>query len=1020
MILNKYSQENINSMRDQNIKINQAYEKNESIIHASQIQCDASNYVQNGTELQILENFGQSYQNSQQLIPMTSKIRMNSQNSLSLQNADLNVSDFKVKNKDENSKKKNCQVSPSIQTIDLNNRAYQETKKNLNFQQSKQLHNKGSYHANLQQAALNIDLKMLQRIKKQIFYFHQLFTNSGRRVFFEQKSIRKHIKDKSDIYEDKSNKLVHLFYKIREYLQGIQSLMKIFSFLPLINPDGIFHFFVSFFFCFYNTMFFITFTLFEVFQAPQNICFVYEFITTIIWILEIIIKLNTSIYVNRLSITTNRKLVLINYIKKRFLFDVIPLLLITVIIPIYQEQKYVFLKIFVILKYKNIFVDFDQIQKYFVMTFQKYYIIQLVNLVVKLFLIGHIIACFYYIIGTIELEYLGEEKTWYGDSRADQIWWKLYLKALYWALTLMTTGSSEADTPLQQFYISFIMLSIFLIFAYLLNVIGVILEELDTKDLNKRKDLNIINEFMRQKKISNNLQKKVNNDIEYYYENNLKKFEEDTGQVLSKLSKQLNDQLQEEYKKQILSHIPILNNNFSQEALTGIHHSFEEAFYFPNQMVHIQRSDISSDNSLIFIVQGKLEITKSRDQFQEEKQTKIFSLKKNGVVGAYHFFTGLNRDYNIKSLDFTKIIKIKRESFINSLSKFEKDFQIFCQIKDHLINDANFQDINYACLYCNQKTHLETQCPFIFYNKQHCSLRQIFTKSKNQERKKVNRRFLTMNSRSNNAHIRDSLIAFIQDCSFVQEKEDQQEIENQCSCNFSLESSLNLAQNEKNQIHINEMQEGEDLNKIQSIAMDLINEEEQKNKRSQKEIIKKKLKSSIFFKRETTKMNELNRSPQIMRVNELQQYFAETQKQSQNALNASNCNEKASGESQRLPNIQIIPNKVVMQNSQDIYEEYDNGSFFETEKKNDMRRFKSNEKQVKNENINELKIQLAGKVLNLKQNKILEPAEENFQWYLDKQQDYKYYYPNGNLKQALNKHFKYVKQKLKKLLKKKK
>ncbi|EAR98647.2 cation channel family protein (macronuclear) [Tetrahymena thermophila SB210] len=1023
MNLNKYSSETTNSILDQNIKTKQANEKNQSIIHASQIQCDASNYVQNGTELQILENCGQIYQNSQRHIQMTSKIRMISQNSLNLQNLNENFSDLKVKNQDNNSsslKRRNAKVSSSMHSIHLNNRAYQETKKNSNFQQNKQLHNKGSYHANSTSGALNLDLKLLQRIKKQIFYFHQLFTNSGRRAFFELKSIRKHIKDKSDIYEDKSNKFVHLFYKIREYLLVIQSLTKIFSFVPLINPDGIFHFFVSFFFCFYNTMFFIIYTLFGVFQAPQNICSVYEVITAIIWMLEIIIKLNTSIYVNRLNITSNRKLILVNYIKKRFLFDVIPLLLITAIIQNQQEEKYVFLKIFVLLKYKNIFVDFDQIQKYFVMTFQRYYIIQLVNLVVKLFLIGHIIACFYYIIGTIELEYLGEEKTWYGDSRADQIWWKLYLKALYWALTLMTTGSSEADTPLQHFYISFIMLSIFLIFAYLLNVIGVILEELDTKDLNKRKDLNIINEFMRQKKISNNLQKKVNNDIEYYYENNQKKFEEDTGQVLSKISKQLNDQLQEEYNKQILSHIPILKNNFSQEALAGIHHSFEETFYFPNQMVHLQQNDVSQDNSLIFIVQGKLEITKSRDQFQEEKQTKIFSSKKNGVVGAYHFFTGLNRDYNIKSLDFTKIIKIKRESFINSLSKFEKDFQIFCQIKDHLINDANFQDINYTCLFCNQKTHLETQCPFVFFNKQHCSLKQIFTKSKNQERKKVNRRFLTMNSRSNNAHIRDSLIAFIQDCSFEQEQEDQQDIENLCTYNFSLESSLNLAQNENNQIYANEMQEGEDINKIQSITFDQINEEEQKNKRSQKEMNKKKLKSSIFFKRETTKMDQLNSSPQIMSMNGRQKYFAETQKQSQNALNALNCSEKTNGESQRIPNIQVTPKKVVIQNSQFIYDEDDNGSLFETEKKNDMRRSKKNETQVKNENGNELKFQLTGKLINFKSNKILEPAEENFQWYLDKQQDYKYYYPNGNLKQALNKHFKYVKQKLKKLLKKSK
>ncbi|EWS73647.1 cation channel family protein (macronuclear) [Tetrahymena thermophila SB210] len=1026
MILNKSSNDTSNSNGDQNVKLKLVNDKNESEIHASQIQCDASNYIQNGTELQILDNCAQAnYNNSQRHIPLTSKVRIISQNSIYIQNANENFNELKIKQQDNSSSfKKRSDQMVSLQTLNVCNRVQQEGNKNSIFLQSKHQINNGSYRVNQSQISFQINLKLLQKIKKQILYFNQLFTDNGRKFYFEKKSIRKHIKDKSDIYEDKSNKFVYLLYKINEYLQVIQSLMKIFSYVPLINPDGIIHFFISFFFCFYNTMFFILYTLFGIFKVPQDICSFYNHITAFVWFLEILIKLNTSIYINKLSVTNNRKLIFTRYIKKRFLFDAVPLFLITAIIPIRQEESQVFLKLLVLIKFKNIFEDIDYIQKYFVMTFQNYYIIQLANLIVKLFLIGHIIACFYYIIGTIELEYLGEPSTWYGESSDDQAWWKLYQKAIFWALTLMTTGSNEAETALQQFYVSFIMMLIYIIFAYILNVIGIILEELDTKDLNKRKDLNIINEYMRQKKISNNLQKKVNNDIEYYYENNLKKFEEDTEQVLTKISKELNEQLQEEYNQQILSHIPIIKNNFSQEALAELHLSFEEAFYFPNQMVHLQYNDISQDNSLIFIVQGKLEITKSRDQFQEEKQTKLFSVKKNGIVGAYHFFTGLNRDYNIKSLDFTKIIKIKRESFINSLSKFDKDFQIFCQIKDRLINDANFQDINYSCLYCNQKTHQETQCPFVFFNKQHCSLKQIFTKSKDQDRKKVNRRFLTINSKSNNINIRDSLRAFIQENQFEKEQDYHQEIENECSYNFSQESSLNIIQNEHNQVSLKEAQEEEDQNMIKSIISDQNCDEEQKNKRDQKDANKKRLKSSKFSKRETTKMDELNSSPQIMHMNGRQKYFADTLKQNQSPLNCSFSSDKAIGECQRIPNIQfqLTPKNVVISNSQLIYGEEDNCSLFLSEKKNEIRKIKKVETQIKNENVqqHDFKVSLTGKIINFKQNKILEPAEENFQWYLDKQQDYKYYYPNGNLKSALNRHFKYVRQKLKNLKKSKK
>lgn len=66
-----------------------------------------------------------------------------------------------------------------------------------------------------------------------------------------------------------------------------------------------------------------------------------------------------------------------------------------------------------------------------------------------MFLIAHIISCLWYFLALIELYYLEEEKTWFDDSIGeDRIWWKLYISALYWSLTLMTTGSNTATTVL--------------------------------------------------------------------------------------------------------------------------------------------------------------------------------------------------------------------------------------------------------------------------------------------------------------------------------------------------------------------------------------------------------------------------------------------------------------------------------------------------------------------------------------------------------------------------------------------
>lgn len=152
---------------------------------------------------------------------------------------------------------------------------------------------------------------------------------------------------------------------------------------------------------------------------------------------------------------------------------------------------------------RNLLRDIDEVQRYLCMTFKDFYLIQLINLILKLFLIGHFLACLWYLVGVIEITYLEEESTWFGEGiGSDGTWWKLYLVAIFWSLTLMTTGSNTATTVLQLSFTVFTMLFTTIVFGYMLNVIGFILSELDKKNEKKRRDLNLINEFMRQKKTS--------------------------------------------------------------------------------------------------------------------------------------------------------------------------------------------------------------------------------------------------------------------------------------------------------------------------------------------------------------------------------------------------------------------------------------------------------------------------------------------------------------------------------------
>lgn len=51
----------------------------------------------------------------------------------------------------------------------------------------------------------------------------------------------------------------------------------------------------------------------------------------------------------------------------------------------------------------------------------------------------------------------------------------------------------------------------------MINATGQILVEIDASEENKRNDLNIINDYMRNKNISTNLSNRVNVYLDYYY-----------------------------------------------------------------------------------------------------------------------------------------------------------------------------------------------------------------------------------------------------------------------------------------------------------------------------------------------------------------------------------------------------------------------------------------------------------------------------------------------------------------------
>jgi hypothetical protein len=62
-----------------------------------------------------------------------------------------------------------------------------------------------------------------------------------------------------------------------------------------------------------------------------------------------------------------------------------------------------------------------------------------------------------------------------------------------------------------------------------------------------------------------------------------------------------------------------------------------------------------------------------------------FSDKSKFEFGEFSFLTGMTRKETIKAYDFCKLIKIKRNDFINLIKNNESEFEKFCLLKDNIL-----------------------------------------------------------------------------------------------------------------------------------------------------------------------------------------------------------------------------------------------------------------------------------------------------------------------------------------------
>ncbi|KAL4506955.1 hypothetical protein ABPG72_001376 [Tetrahymena utriculariae] len=366
-------------------------------------------------------------------------------------------------------------------------------------------------NTNMKLLTQNKNLNLIMNIRKIIFNYINYYTYFGRKGFLQNELVRKAINDQSDFGNDQADSKPYClgFHKLLSFIRR----HKCFCYLKrlqfeTLSPHTTFYLIWKLYVTLYNYLFFIVLSLHRVFEAGldnEQVQEIYFKMTAFQWCLEIFIKTNTALYI-KTNFVNKRSEICKIYFQKCFLFDIIPLVLILTPQVKDTSKAYLVIRLLLFVKYVNSYRDSEGAQKQLSMRLRHFYLVSLINLIVNLFLIGHVISCGWYLMSIIQKNLLGSEESWFSKKEGiDGVWWKFYLSSYYWSFTLMATGSNEATTTVEIFFTCVIMIFTAIIFGYIVNTIGIILSEMNKLEEEQRKDINLINTYMKRKCISNQI-----------------------------------------------------------------------------------------------------------------------------------------------------------------------------------------------------------------------------------------------------------------------------------------------------------------------------------------------------------------------------------------------------------------------------------------------------------------------------------------------------------------------------------